>query len=74
MKTVATLEELELELFLRRREHSEIIWKTKNGDEIPIRNMSDTHLENTIKMIKRNDENNERDMEALGSIGDEDFF
>lgn len=30
------------------------VWTTKEGREIPIRTMEDSHLLNTIRMLKRN--------------------
>ena len=42
----ATIKDLELELWLRKRERGEIVWTTKSGAEIPINEMSDTHIEN----------------------------
>ena len=52
----ADLEDLLLEKWLRARENGELKWKTKNGDEISIKNMSDYHLENAINMLERNED------------------
>ena len=49
----ADLEDLLLEKWLRARENGELKWKTKNGDEISIKNMSDYHLNNAINMLER---------------------
>ena len=49
----ADLEDLLLEKWLRVRENGELKWKTKNGDEISIKNMSDYHLNNAINMLER---------------------
>lgn len=49
----ATLTDLELELWLRSREKGEILWTTKEGNKIPINEMSDEHLLNTIHFLKR---------------------
>ena len=49
----ATLEDLEKELWLRNRNAGSIVWVTKEGKEVPIKDMTDEHLENTIKMIHR---------------------
>lgn len=56
MKIIADLDDLELEYFLRMRERKAIVWKTKTGKEIPIQDMNDNHLLNTIKMINKNED------------------
>ena len=48
----ATINDLKLELWLRQRNSDNILWKTKSGQEVSIRNMSDTHLSNTIAMLE----------------------
>ena len=47
----ATLEDLKRELWLRNRNNGSIVWTTKDGRKIPINEMSDEHLLNTINMI-----------------------
>lgn len=49
----ATLQDLEMEMWLRKRNSGQIIWTTKSGEEIPINQMSDTHLYNAINMLGR---------------------
>jgi hypothetical protein len=63
----ATLEHLELELWLRQRERKEIIWITKQGDQIPINDMTNNHIINAIKYITKQDE-------KLEHIGDLPLF
>ena len=70
----ATYEDLKLELWLRRRERNEILWETKSGANISIKEMSDTHLINTINYLEKQNEREARLLEALGSIGDTDLF
>lgn len=48
-----SLEDLELEAWLRARNGGSIVWVTKDGREIPIKDMSDEHLHNTINHIAR---------------------
>lgn len=48
----ATINDLKLELWLRRRNNDNLFWKTMNGEEISIRNMSTEHLINTVKLFE----------------------
>lgn len=47
----ADLHDLYLELWLREREANNIKWTQKDGKEIPINQMSQKHLINTINML-----------------------
>ncbi len=47
----ATIEDLELELWLRKRNSGYIIWTTKDGKNIPIKDMDNNHLVNALKML-----------------------
>ena len=49
----ASLKDLELELWLRLRSKNKIIWTTKDSTKVPINTISNTHLINTINMIRR---------------------
>ena len=70
---LATYSDLKLEFWLRQREADNILWKTKNGDKLSIRKMSDAHLINAINCLERQSEYEEECWEALGSIGDTEF-
>lgn len=52
----ATIKDLELELWLRQRSSSSIIWTTKDGKNISIKDMDNNHLVNTLKMLLKQEE------------------
>lgn len=60
----ATLDDLELELWLRQRARKEIVWVTKQGIQIPINDMTDDHIINAINCVIRQEE-------KLDHIGDD---
>ena len=50
---IADINDLKLEQWIIPRNSAQIMWKTKHGREIPIKDMSDTHLSSTINMLER---------------------
>lgn len=52
----ATIKDLELELWLRQRNSGSIIWTTKDGKNISIKDMDNNHLVNTLKMLLKQEE------------------
>lgn len=53
---IATIEDLRLEQFLRNRNSGKLVWKTKEGRIIPIKELSDEHLTNILNAYLRNKE------------------
>lgn len=49
----AGLSDLFEELWLRNRNNGNLIWRTRDGKEIPIKDMTDEHLLNTINMLEK---------------------
>ena len=45
--------DLQLELWLRKRESGELKWTTKEGIEIPLKDMSNKHIENCLNLMER---------------------
>lgn len=45
----ADIEDLEKELWLRQRE--DMIWETKDGKQIPLKEMTTEHIINAIKYV-----------------------
>lgn len=45
----ADIEDLEKELWLRQRE--DMIWETKDGKQIPLKEMTTEHIINSIKYV-----------------------
>lgn len=62
----AGIKDLKMELWLRRRDEGLIKWTTRDGKEIPIKDMTITHLQNTVKMLEREEIDWDTYLDALG--------
>lgn len=65
---LANKQDLILEMWLRERNSGTLVWKTKNGDDIPLKNMSDEHIRRCINMLNRQEEEEIIFSEALSSF------
>jgi hypothetical protein len=63
--------EIELELFLRMRKKS-LVWETKQGENIPLAELSNSHLVNIYNMLNRLEELQEERDEIMNHLGDMD--
>lgn len=50
-KYTLTEEDLRLEMWLREREQGKLVWETKDGQKIPLKDMSDSHLQNALNKL-----------------------
>ena len=65
----ATIDDLVREQWLRARNSGELVWATKDGKEIPVKDMTDTHIENAIKAVRKANELNEIAAEYQAQFG-----
>ncbi len=66
----ATLQDLLLEKWLRRREEGSLVWTTKEGKVIPIKELSDQHLINIVNMLIYNEQKRQEAEEEKSEIMD----
>lgn len=56
VKKKAEYNDLKMELWLRMRDAGELVWVTKEGKEIPIKDMSTEHLINALRCLEWKDD------------------
>lgn len=66
----ASLVDLKKELWLRQRNSGQIVWETRDGKFIPIKDMTYTHLINALNMLARHREA----MEHIGECDSMDWY
>lgn len=49
----AEISDLELELWLRRRESGDIVWETKEGKLIKLKDMETSHIINALRCFSK---------------------
>ena len=47
---IANIDDIRLEQFLRSRNSGKLVWKTKEGKIIPLKELSDEHLTNILNV------------------------
>ena len=48
-----SISDLELEVWLRRRNNGSLVWRTAKGERIPLKDMSDEHLLRALARMER---------------------
>lgn len=51
---IANIDDIRLEQFLRNRNSGKLVWKTKEGRIIPLKELSDEHLTNILNVYSLN--------------------
>lgn len=70
----ANIIDIKLELWLRQRNSGSICWTTKDGETIPIKDMSPNHLVNTLKMLLKQEEEESFMREHIGDMSPMDYY
>lgn len=68
----ADIQDLTKELWLRQRNEGKLKWKTKDGKQIPIKDMTTQHIINAINRMTENDRLSELACEYEAYISDLD--
>lgn len=68
----AKFKDLLTEYWLRKRNNGTIVWTTKDGKDIPIKDLSDDHLVNILNMFLRVQAEQEEHEEIMSHLEDYD--
>ena len=64
----ATIEDIEREFWLRQRNNGELVWKTKKGERIPVKDLTDSHLNNIMKYAEKQQDYENKILEGLSCL------
>lgn len=56
MTPTLDIKDLLQEQWLRKRNQGKLVWTTKDGKQIPLKDMTDQHIQNAINCLTRNEE------------------
>ena len=68
---IADFKDLAHEKFLRDRNNGNLVWKTKDGKIIPLKDLDDSHLDNIINMLSEQSAKEEMLFDALSGFPDD---
>lgn len=68
---IADFKDLAYEKFLRDRNNGNLVWKTKDGKIIPLKDLDDSHLDNIINMLSEQSAKEEMLFDALSGFPDD---
>lgn len=71
-KNIADIDDIQLEMWLRRRNKGEIVWITKDKKQIPIKDLSDDHLQNIYNMMLKKEDFDHEEYRYLQYCEDHD--
>lgn len=66
----AKISDLLNEKWLRMRNNGLLVWKTKDGKIIPLKDLDDNHLDNIINMLSEQSDEEEMFYDALSGLPD----